>query len=162
RAVPQERLLPRRAARLPRRAARARRGIAADHRPRDRSLSPRVREARPAARGNEADRGRRARLRRSARAARGALPRRRRAPPLHPGGAAAGAVGGAVAARAVGAAFDRSRRAALTAIVTVQNVEKSFGSRHVLGGVSFALHERDRVGLVGLNGSGKSTLLRLV
>jgi ATP-binding cassette subfamily F protein uup len=50
----------------------------------------------------------------------------------------------------------------LTAIVTVQNVEKAFGSRRVLGGVSFAVHERDRIGLVGVNGSGKSTLLRLV
>jgi ATP-binding cassette subfamily F protein uup len=48
------------------------------------------------------------------------------------------------------------------AIVTVQNVEKSFGTRRVLGGVSFALGESDRVGLVGLNGAGKSTLLRLV
>src|SRR5687767_9097258 len=52
--------------------------------------------------------------------------------------------------------------AVVTAIVTVQNVEKSFGPRRVLGGVSFAVHENDRVGLVGLNGSGKSTLLRLV
>jgi ATP-binding cassette subfamily F protein uup len=51
---------------------------------------------------------------------------------------------------------------AVPAIVTVQNVEKSFGDRRVLGGVSFALQENDRVGLVGLNGAGKSTLLRLV
>jgi ATP-binding cassette subfamily F protein uup len=50
----------------------------------------------------------------------------------------------------------------VTAILTVQNVEKSFGARRVLGGVSFAVHERDRVGLVGLNGAGKSTLLRIV
>ena len=50
----------------------------------------------------------------------------------------------------------------MSAILTVQNVEKSFGSRRVLGGVSFAVHSRDRIGLVGLNGSGKSTLLRLM
>lgn len=50
----------------------------------------------------------------------------------------------------------------MTAILTVQNVEKSFGSRRVLGGVSFAVHAQDRIGLVGLNGSGKSTLLRLL
>jgi ATP-binding cassette subfamily F protein uup len=51
---------------------------------------------------------------------------------------------------------------AVSAILTVQNVEKSFGTRRVLRGVSFALDENDRVGLVGLNGAGKSTLLRLV
>jgi ATP-binding cassette subfamily F protein uup len=51
---------------------------------------------------------------------------------------------------------------AVPAIVTVQNVEKSFGTRQVLRGVSFALGESDRVGLVGLNGAGKSTLLRLI
>jgi ATP-binding cassette subfamily F protein uup len=50
----------------------------------------------------------------------------------------------------------------VTAILTVQNVDKAFGSRQVLRGVSFAVHARDRIGLVGLNGAGKSTLLRLL
>jgi len=50
----------------------------------------------------------------------------------------------------------------VAAILTAQGVEKSFGTRRVLGGVSFALHERDRVGVIGLNGAGKSTLLRLL
>ncbi|HRI53086.1 MAG TPA: ABC-F family ATP-binding cassette domain-containing protein, partial [Pseudomonadota bacterium] len=50
----------------------------------------------------------------------------------------------------------------MTAILTVQNIEKSFGARRVLAGVSFAVHAQDRIGLVGLNGSGKSTLLRLL
>jgi ATP-binding cassette subfamily F protein uup len=50
----------------------------------------------------------------------------------------------------------------VTAILTVQNVEKAFGTRVVLAGVSFAVDERDRVGIVGLNGAGKSTLLKLV
>src|SRR5205807_1658519 len=48
------------------------------------------------------------------------------------------------------------------AILTAQNVEKSFGSRLVLTSASFAVHEADRVGLVGLNGAGKSTLLRML
>ncbi len=52
--------------------------------------------------------------------------------------------------------------APLTAIITVQGVEKSFGSRHVLAGVSLAVHEHDRIGLLGVNGSGKSTLLSLI
>ena len=51
---------------------------------------------------------------------------------------------------------------ALSAIITVQNVEKSFGTRRVLAGVSFAVHDRDRIGLVGVNGSGKSTLMRIL
>jgi ATP-binding cassette subfamily F protein uup len=49
----------------------------------------------------------------------------------------------------------------VTAILTVQDLEKSFGSRRVLGGVSFAVHERDRIGLIGGNGAGKSTLIRV-
>src|SRR5947209_6904187 len=52
--------------------------------------------------------------------------------------------------------------AGLPAILTVQNVEKSFGTRRVLTGASFAVHDRDRIALVGLNGSGKSTLLRMM
>jgi len=50
----------------------------------------------------------------------------------------------------------------VTAILTAQEVEKSFGEHHVLRGVSFAVHESDRIALVGLNGSGKSTLMRLL
>src|SRR5260370_708837 len=50
----------------------------------------------------------------------------------------------------------------MTAILTVQNAEKAFGTRVVLGGVSFAVDERERIGIVGLNGAGKSTLLKLV
>ncbi|MDB4969701.1 MAG: uup [Myxococcales bacterium] len=50
----------------------------------------------------------------------------------------------------------------MTAILTVQNAEKSFGTRVVLDGISFAVDERDRVGIVGLNGAGKSTLLKLI
>lgn len=50
----------------------------------------------------------------------------------------------------------------MTAILTVQNVDKSFGARQVLASVSFAVHQHDRIGLLGLNGAGKSTLLRLL
>jgi len=50
----------------------------------------------------------------------------------------------------------------VTAILTAQEVEKSFGEHRVLRGVSFAVQEGDRIALVGLNGSGKSTLMRLL
>jgi ABC transport system ATP-binding/permease protein len=50
----------------------------------------------------------------------------------------------------------------MIAILTAQEIDKAFGTRHVLRGVSLAVHEGDRVGLVGVNGSGKSTLLRLL
>jgi ATP-binding cassette subfamily F protein uup len=50
----------------------------------------------------------------------------------------------------------------VTAVVTVQDLHKAFGNRRVLGGLSFAVHEHDRIGLIGANGSGKSTLLKMM
>jgi ATPase subunit of ABC transporter with duplicated ATPase domains len=50
----------------------------------------------------------------------------------------------------------------LSTVLTVQDVHKHFGNRRVLQGVSFALDDRDRVGMIGANGSGKSTLLKMV
>jgi len=48
------------------------------------------------------------------------------------------------------------------AILTVQGLEKRFGTRRVLAGASFAVHERDRIGMIGANGAGKSTLLKML
>ena len=48
------------------------------------------------------------------------------------------------------------------ALVALNAVRKSFGSRTVLDGLDFLVEPRARVGVVGANGSGKSTLLRLV
>ena len=50
----------------------------------------------------------------------------------------------------------------MAAVVTVQDVHKRFGNRIVLRGASFALHERDRIGMIGANGAGKSTLLEMM
>ncbi len=50
----------------------------------------------------------------------------------------------------------------MSALLTVQGLEKRYGTRRVLHGASFALHERDRVGMIGANGAGKSTLLKML
>jgi ATP-binding cassette subfamily F protein 3 len=47
-------------------------------------------------------------------------------------------------------------------IATAHNLTKSYASESVFRGVSFEIHERDRVALVGANGTGKTTLLRIV
>ncbi|MBN2644032.1 MAG: ABC-F family ATP-binding cassette domain-containing protein [Desulfuromonadaceae bacterium] len=47
-------------------------------------------------------------------------------------------------------------------IVDLAGVEKHYGERALLSQVTFALDERDKVGLIGRNGCGKSTLLRIV
>ena len=48
------------------------------------------------------------------------------------------------------------------ALMSVQNIEQSYGGQPVLSGISLTLHEGDRVGLIGRNGSGKSTLMRII
>ncbi|MGI8424011.1 MAG: ribosomal protection-like ABC-F family protein [Chloroflexota bacterium] len=47
-------------------------------------------------------------------------------------------------------------------IATAHNLVKTYASENVFRGVSFEIHERDRVALVGANGTGKTTLLRIV
>jgi ATPase subunit of ABC transporter with duplicated ATPase domains len=48
------------------------------------------------------------------------------------------------------------------ALVSLNAVRKSFGSRTVLDGLDFAIEPGARVGVVGANGSGKSTMLKLI
>ncbi|HVV82069.1 MAG TPA: ABC-F family ATP-binding cassette domain-containing protein, partial [Kofleriaceae bacterium] len=50
----------------------------------------------------------------------------------------------------------------MSTILTVLDLEKSFGPRPVLRGVSLSVHDGDRIGVIGRNGSGKSTLLKLL
>lgn len=44
----------------------------------------------------------------------------------------------------------------------VDHISKSFGSHHVLDGLSFSVGAGEIVGLLGGNGAGKTTLLRIV
>ncbi len=47
-------------------------------------------------------------------------------------------------------------------LINCQSIGKAFGERPLFEGLSFALHEGDRVGLIGPNGTGKSTLLKIL
>ncbi|ABB32704.1 ABC transporter related protein [Geobacter metallireducens RCH3] len=47
-------------------------------------------------------------------------------------------------------------------VIDVVGLAKSFGSRTVLDGVTFAVGEEEKVGLIGVNGCGKSTLMQIL
>ncbi len=47
-------------------------------------------------------------------------------------------------------------------ILSVQDLEKSFGVDVIFSGVTFQIQEKEHVALVGANGAGKSTLLKIV
>ncbi len=48
------------------------------------------------------------------------------------------------------------------AVVSLNNIEKSFGQRVLFDHLSLAVERGERVGLIGANGSGKSTLFKLI
>jgi ATP-binding cassette, subfamily F, member 3 len=47
-------------------------------------------------------------------------------------------------------------------LISVQNIQKSFGAREVLRDVTFSLQKGEKMGLIGVNGCGKTTLMRLL
>lgn len=46
--------------------------------------------------------------------------------------------------------------------IAVKDLNKYYGSNHVIKGITFEINRGDKVGLTGRNGSGKSTLLRII
>ncbi|MBP1765685.1 MAG: ettA [Firmicutes bacterium] len=48
------------------------------------------------------------------------------------------------------------------AIITAENVTKTYGEKILLDNVSFSIEAGDKIGLIGVNGAGKSTFLRMV
>ena len=46
--------------------------------------------------------------------------------------------------------------------ISVNDLSLEFGDKVILDGVSFALEENDKLGIIGVNGSGKTTLFKLV
>ncbi|MGC3904176.1 ABC-F family ATP-binding cassette domain-containing protein [Corynebacterium variabile] len=47
-------------------------------------------------------------------------------------------------------------------LINLENVDKSYGLKTLLDGVSIGVNSGDRIGVVGLNGGGKSTLIRIL
>ena len=48
------------------------------------------------------------------------------------------------------------------AVLTVNNIRKSFGDEDIIEGITFEVQEDDHIGLVGINGSGKTTLFKVL
>ncbi|MFC1478823.1 ATP-binding cassette domain-containing protein [Candidatus Margulisiibacteriota bacterium] len=47
-------------------------------------------------------------------------------------------------------------------MLSINNLELSFGAQKLFDDISFNIHKRERLGLVGRNGSGKTTLFKLI
>lgn len=50
----------------------------------------------------------------------------------------------------------------MTALLTLHDLSKSFGTEDLFEDISFTVSEGDKIGLLGPNGAGKSTLLKII
>ncbi|WP_312098210.1 ABC-F family ATP-binding cassette domain-containing protein [Niallia sp.] len=46
--------------------------------------------------------------------------------------------------------------------ILIENITKTYGEKKLFENISFAISEKERVGLIGINGTGKSSLLKIV
>ena len=47
-------------------------------------------------------------------------------------------------------------------ILTATSIDKTIGEKQLFKDLSFAISEKERIGLIGVNGTGKSTLLKII
>ena len=47
-------------------------------------------------------------------------------------------------------------------LLSIENLEKSYGERVLFAEVTFGIDEGDKIGLIGVNGTGKSTFLKVI
>ena len=47
-------------------------------------------------------------------------------------------------------------------ILNIEHVSKIFGEKRIFDDVSYGIHERDKIGIIGINGTGKTTLLKII
>ncbi len=47
-------------------------------------------------------------------------------------------------------------------ILSGKEIKKAFGTDEIIKNATFAIHEKDRIGIVGVNGAGKSTLFKII